>query len=207
MRPKTERVTVAGLRLGDFMKTERAKAEGVKAEARGKMRFRDALQIYENRLDNDYTLKPRTKDYYKERVAALLKSWPELNDSDVAKITKTDCVNWASTYRKQSSASAFNNTVNVLRQVIKIACEAGARYENPATAIDRSAVKPKALKLPEPGKFLELVAAIENSKVNSCYLAADLVRFLAFGGFRKNEAAHVRHGRIAISRGEKFFFE
>ena len=42
---KTDRVTVAELRLGDFMKQERGKAEGLKAEARGKMKIRDALQI------------------------------------------------------------------------------------------------------------------------------------------------------------------
>jgi integrase len=199
---KTDRVSVAELRLGDFMKTERAKAEGLKAEARGKMKFRDALQIFLNRLEDNYTVKPRTKDYYKERVNALLKSWPELDDLDVAKISKADCANWAANYRKQSSASAFNNTINVLRQVLKIACEAGARYENPASTIDRSAIKPKQLKLPEAGKFLEFVSAIENSKVNSCYLAADLVRFLAFGGFRKNEAAHVTWADCDFNRGE-----
>jgi len=65
---KTDRVTVAELRLSDLMKEERKKAEGRKAEARGKMTFGDALQIFLNRLDDNYTLKPRTKEYYKERV-------------------------------------------------------------------------------------------------------------------------------------------
>ena len=199
---KTDRVTVAELRLGDLMKQERAKAEGLKAEVAGKMRFRDAKQIFLNRLENDYTVKPRTKEYYKERLKALLKSWPELDAMDVAKISKPDCVNWAGEYRKTSSASAFNNTVSTLRQIIAIACEAGARYENPATAISRSAVKPKSLKLPEPGKFLEFVSAIENSKVNSCYLAADFVRFLAFGGFRKNEAAHITWADCDFDQGK-----
>lgn len=199
---KTDRVTVAELRLGDLMKQERAKAEGLKAEARGKMKFKDALQIFQNRLEDNYTIKPRTKDFYKEREAALLKSWPGLPDLDVAKINKAMCVEWAANYRKKSSASAFNNTVSILRQILGIACEAGARYENPASAIDRSAVKPKALKLPEPQKFLAFVSAIEHSKVNSCHLAADLVRFLAFGGFRKNEAAHVTWADCDFAKGE-----
>jgi integrase len=199
---KTDKVTVAELRLGDLMKQERAKAEGLKAEALGKMKFRDALQIFLNRLDDNYTVKPRTKDYYKERVNALVKSWPGLKDLDVAKISKADCVNWAAVYRKTSSASAFNNTLSTLRQIIAIACEAGARYENPAIAISRSAVKSKALKLPEPGKFLEFVSAIENSKVNSCYLAANFVRFLAYGGFRKNEAAHITWADCDFDKGK-----
>jgi integrase len=188
---KTDRVSVAALRLGDLMKCERAKAEGLKAEVRGKMKFADALRIFQHRLEGDYTLKPRTKEYYGERVKALLKSWPGLKETDVAKISKANCLDWAAKYRKQSSASAFNNTVGTLRQIMDVACEAGARYENPAKAIQRSAIKLKALKLPEAGKFLEFVSAIENSRVNSCYLAADFVRFLAFGGFRKNEAANI----------------
>jgi len=193
----------AELRLGDFMKQERAKAEGLKAEARGKMIFDDALQIFLNRLDEDYTLKPRSKDYYKERITALLKSWPGLRVLDVAKVSKADCVGWATRYRKQSSASAFNNTVSALRQVLKIACEAGARYENPALAISRSVVKPKTLKLPEAGKFLELVSAIEKSRVNSCYLASDLVRFLAYGGFRKDEASHITWADCDFTPGKE----
>jgi hypothetical protein len=112
---KTDRVTVAELRLGDFMKQERKKAEGLKAEARGKMKFGDALQIFLNRLEDNYTLKPRSKEFYKERVNALLKSWPGLKGLDVAKINKADCLNWAGNYRKTCSASSFNNTVSVLR--------------------------------------------------------------------------------------------
>jgi integrase len=199
---KTDRVSVAELRLRDLMKQERGKAEGLKAEARGKMTFRDAQQVFLNRLEEDYTLKPRSKDYYRERMNALLKSWPGLKELDITKITKSDCLHWAAKYRKESSASAFNNTVSTLRQIINIACEAGARYENPALAISRSAVKPKTLKLPEAGKFLEFVSVIENSRVNSCYLAADFVRFLAFGGFRKNEAAHITWADCDFERGE-----
>ena len=199
---KTDRVTVAELRLGDFMKTERKKAEGLKAEARGKMKFADCLQIFLNRLDDNYRLKPRSKQFYKERVKSLFKSWPGLKDTDVAKINRADCLNWATNYRKTASASSFNNTVSTLRQIVKIACEAGARYENPAEAIQRSAIKSKLLKLPELGKFVELVAAIENSKVKACYLAADFVRFLAYGGFRKNEAANITWADCDFKRGE-----
>jgi integrase len=199
---KTDRVTVAELRLGDFMKQERKKAEGLKAESRGKMKFGDAVQIFLSRLEDNYALKPRSKEFYKERVNALLKSWPELKGLDVAKINKADCLNWAANYRKTSSASSFNNTVSAFRQIIKIACEAGARYENPAEVIQRSAIKPKSLKLPELGKFVELVSTIENSKVKACYLAADLVRFLAYGGFRKTEAANITWGDCDFKRGE-----
>lgn len=58
---KTDRISVAKLRLGDFHKEERQRAAARKAVARGKMMFGDALQTYRQ-----------------ERLAALLKkSWPD----------------------------------------------------------------------------------------------------------------------------------
>ncbi len=50
---KTDRMTVAQLRLGDFLKEERHRAEAVQATARGKMTFEQALKIYRERLAAD----------------------------------------------------------------------------------------------------------------------------------------------------------
>jgi hypothetical protein len=47
---KTDRVTVAELRLGDFMKQERKKAEGLKAEVRGKMTLAMLLKSFSTGL-------------------------------------------------------------------------------------------------------------------------------------------------------------
>jgi len=52
------------------------------------------------------------------------------------------------------------------------------------------------LEISNRSDFLKFVDAIENAGVCSCYQAADLVRFLAFGGFRKKEAAHIVWGDI-----------
>jgi hypothetical protein len=41
----------------------------------------------------DVSMKPRTKEYYEERLAALLKSWPKLESKDIARLTKTECLN------------------------------------------------------------------------------------------------------------------
>ena len=82
---KTDRMSVAQLRLGDFLKEERHKAESVQATARGKMTFEQALKTYRERLKADVSLKDRSKEYREERIAALLsaQSWPELSDMDV----------------------------------------------------------------------------------------------------------------------------
>src|SRR6202012_5113475 len=100
---KTDRISVAKLRLGDFHKEERQRAEATKAVARGKMTFADALQTYRERLKGDHSLKQRSKNYREERITALLKSWPTLNDMDVAQISKHDCLTWAAEYGQDAS--------------------------------------------------------------------------------------------------------
>ena len=150
---KTDRISVAKLRLGDFHKVEWQRAAAQTAVTRGKMKFADALQTYRDRLMGDQSLEDRSKAYWQERITALLKSWPELNQTDVSQITKTDSLVWAAEFGKAASPSAFNNTIGTFRLILDIAVEAGARYDNPAIHIKRkknpaetvAASKPEAI--------------------------------------------------------------
>ncbi len=164
------------------------------AVLRGKMTFGQALETYRKRLEGDYVLKERSKVYRKERIAALLKSWPELKGTDVAQISKADCLSWASRFGQNSSPSTFNNTVGTLRLVLDIPVEAGARYDNPAVDIKRKKIRQKLLHLPSHDQFLKLVETIRNADGGYGDRCADLVEFLAYSGCRKGEAARV-HGR------------
>jgi len=188
---KTDSITVAKLRLGDMEKAERQIAESHANVVRGKMSFKEALGIYRERVEGDVSIKRRTKNYYNERAKALLKAWPELEAADIGRITKTDCLNWGAAFSNETSATAFNNTVKVLRDVIEIGIESGARYDNPASSVKRASVRPKKLQLPEFSKFQEFVKGIEKSGSRHSKPCANLVRFLSFGGFRKSEAARV----------------
>jgi len=188
---KTDKMSVAKLRLADLEKVERQRVETHGAIANGTMRFGDALAMFRHRLDGDGSLKPRSKDYRKERIAALLRSWPGLEEMDVRKITKNDCLVWATNYGKKASASNFNNTVGSLRMVLDIAIEAGARYENPARFIKKARLRGKQLHLPDQDQFLRLAESIAHVNKRYSKDCADLVRFLAFGGFRKGEAAQI----------------
>lgn len=188
---KTDVLSVAKLRLADLEKAERQIAETQTNVTRGKLTFGDALEIYRQRIKGAVDLKQRSKDYYEERMTALLASWPELEKSDIRKITKTECLNWASDFGADSSATAYNNTVKVLRDVIGIGVESGARYDNPAKEIKRASVRPKKLRLPEFDKFNEFLETIEGAGGRYSKACADLVRFLAYGGFRKSEAANI----------------
>ncbi len=188
---KTKVLSVAKLRLADLEKAERQANESASALEGGKMIFADALKIYLDRLAGDASLKPRTKAYYKECVSKLFQTWPEINSMDVRRVTKSLCLNWSAELGRNASPTVYNHTVGMLRRILDIAIESGSLYDNPARFIKRLREYPKPLKLPSHLDFQRLVQAIEDGKVCSCYLAADLVRFLAFGGFRRSEAKHV----------------
>ncbi|MBI3852580.1 MAG: site-specific integrase [Verrucomicrobia bacterium] len=199
---KTDRISVAKLRLGDFHKEERKRADAHKAVARGKMTFGAALETYRERLKGDYSLKERSKTFREERITALLKSWPELDQTDVAQISKADCLAWAARFGNTASPSAFNNTVGTFKLVLDIPVEAGARYDNPGTHIKRRKIRQKVLHLPSQDKFPELVATIRKADGAWGRKCADLVEFLAYSGCRKGEAARIEGQHCSFEKAE-----
>jgi integrase len=199
---ETDSITVAVGRLADLLKRERKASQNRAEIAKGKMTFVDALKIYRERLQGDPGLKPRTKAYYEERVRALLKSWTELERTDIRKISETDCRSWSAKFAPTISATAYNHTISILRHVIDIAVEVGAIYDNPAKKLKRVTERPKALCLPSSDQFNQFVTAVETGGGGFSRHCADLVRFLAFGGFRKGEAANVTWADVDFQREE-----
>jgi len=202
---KTDRLAVAKLRLGDFLKQENHRVEVDQAAARGKMTFDDAVAIYQQRVEEAQHLKPGAKLYRKNTIEALLKSWPDLKNLDARKISANDCLHWASSFAEKHCPSFFNNTVGTLRQIIKITIDSGARYGNPADQIKKVKVRQKILKLPEHDQFLALVASVRNAGSGFSKPCGDLIEFFAYSGARKSEAARVFgsdcdlvNGRISI---------
>jgi len=84
---KTTSPTVAKLRLGDLENVERQRVEVQGANENGNLRFGDAPAIFRGRLQKDAALKSRTKEFREERISALLKSWPGLEQTEVGKIS------------------------------------------------------------------------------------------------------------------------
>jgi integrase len=199
---KTDVLSVAKLRLSDKEKEFRQKAQHQEAiqRGRGQMTFDEALEIYRARLKADPELKSKTKDYYEQRILSLLRTWPGLKETNVRDISKQNCLDWATKYK--GSATAFNNTALVLRKVLKIAVDSGVIYENPARHIKRRAVRPKELHLPDNEGFIKFVQAIENAGGRFSKHCADLVRFLAYGGFRLGEAKNVTWSDCDFHRNE-----
>jgi integrase len=158
------------------------------------MTFGDALAVYRKRLQANAALKPRSKEYREERIAALLKSWPSLEKTDVRRIHKTACLDWAADYAREVSSTNFNNTIGTLKLILDIAVDAGAVYDNPVRFVKRVPVRFKIPALPSRENFKKLLALVKHASV------ADLIRFLAFGGFRKSEAANITWADIDLAK-------
>ena len=92
-------------------------------EGSAKMIFGEAAAIHLRNLDDNVRIKPRTRHYWLQRLAALIKSWPRLNETEIRKITQADCKKWASTYAKTASPTNYNNTVALLRHILNVAIE------------------------------------------------------------------------------------
>ncbi|HUA68615.1 MAG TPA: site-specific integrase [Candidatus Saccharimonadales bacterium] len=199
---KTDVLSVAKLRLSDKEKEHRQAAQHQLAiqRGRGQMTFDETLEIYHSRLNADPDLKSKTKAYYQQRIDSLLRTWPSLGKTNVRNISKQNCLDWAAKYK--GSALAFNNTALVLRKVLDIAVESGVIYENTARHITRRAVRPKELHLPDNAEFIKFVQEIENAGGRFSKDCADLVRFLAYGGFRLGEAKNITWSDCDFEREE-----
>ncbi len=198
----TNLISVAKLRLTDLEKAERQAGENQDAFGNGKMTFGQAADVFRQRIQGDASLKPRTKEYYEQRIVALLRSWPGLAEMELRRITKADCLGWASRIGAAVSPTAYNHTISILRGIIELGVECGARYDNPARFIKRVGERRKKLQLPDFDQFQAFLVEIENSGSGFSEPCAELVRFLAFGGFRKMEASFITWGDCDFTKGK-----
>ena len=159
---KTDVLSVGKLKLADFEKQERQRSDSADSVSAGRMTVNDAIVIHRQRVAGDASLKPRTREYHDLRIAALLKSWPGLDIKQIRSLTKTDCLDWAAKLGGKISATAFNDTIGILRVLLEIGIEMNARYDNPARFIKRASKRPKQLTLPELEQFERFVEEVEN---------------------------------------------
>jgi len=204
---KTDVHTTAKLRLADYEKELRQMAERQTEVAKGKMTFGDALTMFLERKNADASLAPNTKLYYRNLAKALLKSWPALKTIDIRKLKKHDCILWAGRFSENASATAYNNTIGMMKSSCDIGVECGARLDNPAKDLKRVAANVKTLKLPSSEQWSRFVVSVGNANSRFSQPCAFFVQFCAFGGFRKGEAANVLWQDCDFDKGIIFVVE
>src|SRR5438105_1654269 len=199
---KTTHFSVAEARLAEFLKEHRQRRSNGSVEVSAKMTFGDAAAVHLRNLDDNLSLKPRTRDYWREVLAALLKSWPGLNETEVRKITRGGCKEWASAYAKTASPTRYNNTVSILRHVLDVAVEGGVIYSNPAAVVKRVAVRGKEIALPSVEKFTATIDEMRNGHSRDSRNCADFALGLAVTGMRKGEANALEWRDVDFEAGE-----
>lgn len=115
---RTDHFSVAKARLAEFLREQREKQTAKTDLSSAKMTFGDALAVHLQNLDDDVTIKPGTRHYWRQIFIALLKSWPGLGERELRRISKTDCIEWARRFRKVASSTRYNNTIAGLRHVV-----------------------------------------------------------------------------------------
>jgi integrase len=199
---KTDLITVAKLRLADLEKSEREASDRQKETSQGKMSFGAALALCRTQTETSHLLKPTSKKYRLEVMEAIVRLWPGIESVDIRKISHADCKEWALRFGKEYSASRYNSALGVLKAIFNVGVEAGSVYRNPADGLKRARVRAKELNLPSYEQFQKFVTNLEAGGGRDSHNCADLVRFLAFGGFRKSEASNITWADCDFAKGE-----
>ncbi|MEO7168320.1 MAG: site-specific integrase, partial [Chthoniobacterales bacterium] len=165
------------------------------------MTFGAAAQLYRQQLNENGEIKRRTRDYYGEVLAALNKNWPALGATEVRKITRTQCREWAARFARKSSPTRHNNTLAVLRHVFDLAIECGVIYSNPASALKRKSIRRRALTLPSRAQFAAFIQTMETAGSRDSRNCADLAQGMAFTGCRVGEARQIEWRDLEFETG------
>jgi integrase len=175
--------TTAKLRLLDFLREQKQHVEKVPQA----LTFREARELFEQRLANNPAAQARTKEYRLLCLEKLKSTWPGIDDRKVNEITGDECRDWAA--RLGISGHYYNNTIGTLRQILDLAVRehkqrGHASFDNPASEIPRVRVTQKHLVLPEPDQFKALVDEIRTGSSGWGSRVAEFVQFLAYSGLR-----------------------
>src|SRR5213596_2535258 len=115
---KTSHFSVAQAKLAEFLREHRERVSNGNGEGSAKLIFGEAAAIHLRNVDDNPRIKPSTRKYWRECLAALQKSWPGLSETEIRKITQADCKKWANTYAKTASPTNYNNTAALLRHIL-----------------------------------------------------------------------------------------
>jgi len=199
---KTKHFTVAESRLAEAQKEHRQRKGREASASSAKMTFQQAADLHLQHLDVKVTIKRRTRTYWREILAAVLKSWPELAATEVRRITTSACRDWAARYAKTSSPTRYNNSLALLRHVIAVAVESGVVFSNVADGLERKSVKAKKLELPSLEQFSAFIAEMRAPNARFSQACADFAQGLAFTGCRLSEAGRIEWSDLNFTAGE-----
>jgi integrase len=135
-------------------------------------------------------------------LAAILKSWRALEQTEVREITRANCKEWATAYGKKASATRYNNSVAMLRHVLDVAVDAGVLYSDPAATLERIRVRGKQVVLPSAEQFTAIIGEMRAGHSRDSKNCADFAEGMAYTGARKGEAGELELRDLDFDSGE-----
>ncbi len=199
---KVAHFSEAEARLGSLQKEHRKQKGRELDPSDAKMTFVQAAALHMQRVEKNVGIKRRTRQYWKETLAALLKHWPALAETEVKRVTAAACRERAARHAKTASLSHYNNTLSVLRHVIDLANENGVLYSNPALGMERKQVRPKQLELSTRTHFAAFSTKMRKAHSRDSQNCANFVQGLTFTGCRISEAAQLEWRDLDFASGE-----
>lgn len=198
---KTQVLEIAKRRVKTILAEEQERA-GIVPETNDRLTVGEAIVLRERQLDNDPSLKPATRHYWRQCHATLLKTWPGLKNRDLSSIRRQEAEDWAGKRFKTSSPTRFNNTVAALKKLFELGIENGVCSINPASRIKRRRVTQRILDLPSKEEFSRWVGSIRGAKGRFSRPCGDLVELLAYSGLRVGEVKDLHWRDVDFKSGE-----
>jgi hypothetical protein len=115
----TAHLSIAQARLAEMLKEHRGRKGKEIDSTNAKMTFADAAELDQRKLDGELTLERRTRKYYREVLASLLKSWPRLPSTEPRRIGPNAPKSWAIRHGRTFRATRYNGTLSLLRRIFQ----------------------------------------------------------------------------------------
>lgn len=200
VRPlKTKSKSVAKTKMDEEIRLERLRRNRAAGDVlfEAKSTFAEVMVEYEAGIESDPDLKPRAKQYRKETLGQIRRSWPTFAAMVPAAISKADVESWAKRLRAKYSESRFNGAVQTMRALFSLAVEHGLTAENYAKKIELLTVLPKDKVLPTNAQF-ERTLKLLNCPTRKQAWA--FVQVLAFSGQRPAGVRKLMPDHVDLAR-------
>lgn len=165
----------------------------------GQWTFADLVTRWTDTVLAATDLKPSSRKYRLQTIAAISKTWPGLATTRVREITEADCEQWLARRKAKASAQRLNNEIGSLKMLLAFACREGVRADNPAINLRRVRIPTVAIQIPTPQQFQALLQQLIETQKNQ--EAAWFVELLAYSGMRLHEASQARWSDVDWTRG------
>jgi integrase len=153
---------------------------------------REFLQLHETKFMLSRKLRPASKQYRRDTIKIINRTWPTLATTPVAQVRQMDCLVWAAGLKY--SASRFNATIATLKRVFAEAVSAGVIAKNPAESIERIPEIIRKPQLPTREQLQKVIAYLESSPESR--RAVNMVKFMLYSGLRIGEVRKLKREDI-----------